>query len=202
MKENKSLPFPPMGRVRSRAASSQCGAAHRESLCMHGCGREADACACVQSRRMSCRVRSRSRLVPSQAFHTPAPQLGRSTRPRAGWALSRASSPARVHNLARITASAQRMQRGFLRGFRTAKTGVSGGFPRVSGGFRAVKGNSGGQKHGVPRQKCEEKPGELPTIIILKGEDPWCGVCGTAVATKTAHRTPAPASRILRRPRL
>ena len=83
MKENKSLPFPPMGRVRSRAARSHCGAAHRESLCMHGCGREADACACVQSRRMSCTVRSRSRLVPSQAFHTPAPQLGLSTRPRA-----------------------------------------------------------------------------------------------------------------------
>ena len=53
-----------------------------------------------------------------------------------------------VHNLVRFTASAQRMQRGFPRGFRQVNTGVSGGFPRVSGGFCVVKGNSGGQTRG------------------------------------------------------
>ena len=64
-----------------------------------------------------------------------------------------------VHILARFTASAQRMQRGFPRGFRKVNTGVSGGFPRVSGGFRAVKGNSGGQKRGGSKAGATRKAG-------------------------------------------
>ena len=64
-----------------------------------------------------------------------------------------------VHILATFTASAQRMQRGFPRGFRKANTGVSGGFPGVSGGFRALKGNSGGQKRGVSKAGATGKAG-------------------------------------------
>ena len=64
-----------------------------------------------------------------------------------------------VHILATFTASAQRMQRGFPRGFRKANTGVSGGFPGVSEGFRALKGNSGGQKRGVSKAGATRKAG-------------------------------------------